>query len=268
MAACAACDVLFERGDIITSCHICNELFHSKRECTGVSASEIKVLELKRVKPMLLYRCKGCSENCNASPSMMEMLSDIQNDLKLLQKHDALISNHSREIDKLKNKVQHLEEVFSAGSTGSSDLPVGSNTNSVQEAIVEIQERNRRNINVLLHNVSEKDDENDIKLVTEALVDIKLNTIINTHSIKRLGKKSVNSCRPILFRLDSRLDANNILKNWKSVKNGIKVSSDLTLLQRSLYKKAKVETDLWNRTNLNDKKKVIFSNGNPKSVFI
>lgn len=245
MSSCAFCDMPFERGDNIITCHICNDLFHARKECTGSSASEIKILERKNTK-LMLFRCKQCFENSGENPGVVELLKNIDEKLLLLNAHDKEIKIHSSEISELKSKVLSLE-------------------NSLKDT-TEMNDRNKRSMNVLFFNVAEQVDGNDKDLIIKALSDIKIDTIIAQGKMKRLGKKTENNSRPILFRLDHRSDVINILKNWKKVKNGVKVSSDLTPLQKSMYKKLKDDAKKWNSTNQDHKKIVIFVKGDPTLV--
>ena len=102
--------------------------------------------------------------------------------------------------------------------------------------------------------------------VSSALSDIKLDTNIASGNIQRLGRKIDNVSRPILLKLTHRSDVINLLKNWRKVKDNVKISSDLTPLQRREYKLLKVKASEWNQVNPNQLKKVIFTKGNPKIV--
>lgn len=98
MSVCAACRKDFSGPDnLIAVCHICNDLYHANnvvevldnngdriatKNCALLTASEIKVLELKTRKPLLAYRCPTCISNGNSDPSLKEIVIELQNQLK------------------------------------------------------------------------------------------------------------------------------------------------------------------------------------------
>lgn len=98
MSVCAACKKDFSAPDnLIAVCHICNDLYHANntvdgfdnngdriatKNCARLTASEIKVLELKTRKPLLAYRCPTCASNGNSDPSLKEIVIELQNQLK------------------------------------------------------------------------------------------------------------------------------------------------------------------------------------------
>lgn len=66
--------------------------------------------------------------------------------------------------------------------------------------------------------------------------------------------------------MDNRSDVIAVLKNWKKLPEDIKVSSDLTPLQRKTYKNLKAQAYEWNLKNPNSRKTVIYIKGNPTLV--
>ena len=81
MSCCAKCDGVFS-GGLIAVCNVCNDLYHAsnvtKDNCSGLSDTEIKVLELKKKEPVLFYKCEGCRNNSKENP-ITNLLTTLNN---------------------------------------------------------------------------------------------------------------------------------------------------------------------------------------------
>lgn len=182
-------------------CDSCNRNIHKK--CSGLSASEIKVMELKG-KRLLKFYCEDCMAGLLQVPKLLKLVDD------------------------LKSEVQTLKN---------NSFPV---TNTIDEEMLnEINERNKRSTNIMFHNVpDQRDDYNDIKaLITKALGEC---PAIVRHM--RVGKKNKNGINSLKVVFSSPLDVMNILKNKFKLKgSNIYVSPDLTPKQRSYEKNIREE---------------------------
>ena len=150
MSVCTKCEFPFEKGDFIATCTICYELFHANKDCAGISAAEVGVFKLKTVKPMMVYRCKQCIENNNERPGVLDTLSEINSKLTILEKHETTLKSHSDDIIALKRRVEELEGRLSNDTAAFSVPKNDSGFESVQDAITEVQDRNKRMMNILL----------------------------------------------------------------------------------------------------------------------
>lgn len=329
---CTACDQGFSKGDVIAVCNICNDLYHANntvevlndsgekigiKNCANLTASEVRVLELKKKKPVLVYRCPSCAASGNEDTTLREIVADLQQTLKTLttfaeaysqfnkndypviradisklidttENLDTRLKNleacnavnrltklEEKDLDsrlsaiealKLQDKVEFLENP-NAARPSSSPGTIADNASAVQDVFGEINDRKRREKNLIIYNVSEsKDIEQDVALVIDILSKIKIKTKITKNNLKRLGNFCEGKVRPLLLKMQSHQDVTTALINWKSIPPSVYLSADFTPLQRSTYKKLKLEALEFNNSNVNKsvKKVVKTINGNPQ----
>lgn len=283
MSTCANCDTGFTTEDFIVVCNVCNDLYHANN-CSGCSASELRVLDFKKKKPMLVYRCQACTASGGEDSSLKEVVAELQQSLKWLSsfKEDikeikSIIPELQFEVDSMKKDlVEQKNNILKVENTVK-NLPVPNlevdkmEINAdFQSMISEIGDRSVRSKNVLIWNLQDSPTTTpttDSIAVANTLFKIKnIKTVISKLNVKRLGKYDQNKCRPILVRMDSHLDVSTVLINWKEIPSGINVSADLTRFQRSQYKKLKEEANAFNAQHKSDavKKVVKMVNGNPR----
>lgn len=226
MSVCTTCEEAFGDGDIIAVCHICNDLFHAKKDCAGVTAAEIKVLESncknlgKKRKPMMLYRCNSCRENGNQPLSVSETLSKIQEKLNIVDELSASCNKHERDLKKLNgevskiktnindlNKIQldfvslksdfrNLTDTVVKNSTVSTPSLTKTAVNTgnslkmddFEGAMKEFQDREKRKLNIMIYRLKESSDKEDFEKITELLAPFNLSSTLNPLNISRLGE--------------------------------------------------------------------------------
>lgn len=283
MSTCSSCNKAFDATSVIAVCNICNSLFHSTPTCAGVTASEIKVLELKKSKPLLVYKCVECHESGNTHASLQEVVYDLKEFVNALRKDMGKVKEEvkhlkSEIIPEIKNEVSSinkdlnthissctdrfsaLEDVHIQTSRKIDNLTLNPSTSMdlTEATIKEINDRQRREKNLLIFNVP---DTNSLLVDVKTVNDILHSLDLSPREIKRLGVFN-NTNRPILAKMNNTEDLVKVLKNWKSLPTEFRYSSDHSPAQRSLYNKLKVEVEQHNAAHAN-KKIVKFIKGTP-----
>lgn len=206
---CVTCKT--KNGEPVLLCDSCQRSTH--RECSGLSASELKVMDLKG-RRFLKFYCEDC-----------------QNGIKLIPK--LLIK-----IDKLEEEIKQLKRV------GEESKAL---TLSEEDLIGEMMERQSRASNIIIYNVNESKKKSqqernneDINTVQEILE----NFDFDKGKIKsfRLGKFLPSKIRPIKAILPSPENVKQILKNRELIKGpSVRIYLDQTIMQREYFKKIKNE---------------------------
>ena len=193
--------------------------------------------------------------------TLVEATADIGELIERCSKFEDNLSSH---INKCGDVSNLLNEEFSSAST----------------IINEIEDRKKRENNLIILNVPEqiKNDkvkltrDYDLKKVKLALGKItNLDTRFNLKNIKRIGKFNADKIRPICVKCDSRYDVTRIVTHWRLVPKYFIVSYDLTKNQREDFNKLRNEAKIFNSLEENkDKGKQIvkFTNGNPMIVTV
>lgn len=311
MSTCAKCDEGFCSSDVIAVCSICNDLYHANsagKNCSGCSASEIKVLEFKKKKPVMVYRCYSCTSTGGEDVSLKELVADLQKtikklpsfleDVKIMKNSIPVIKSdinaikgkseeHSTELSRIRvelaenkacielynSKVVLLEGSVEAVQASSSAENVDTSA-LFQELANEFDNRRYRENNIILRNVQDDVDlrpEVDADTVSNVLAKIKnLKTVFSKKNVSRLGAYNKDKCRPISVRMVDHNDVTTVLTHWKLIEGGINVSADLTKNQRSAYNDLKSKAKVFNSAHADDSVKQIvkFVHGNPKLITI
>lgn len=276
MSTCATCKTGFNSSNKITCCICCHELYHASESCANLSGSELKIFELKTIKPLMVFRCYACttSKKSEVLTDFQSSISDLRNsvnkieanislindnisELKSLQqmantnKNDiAILKMETNKIDPLINKVAIIENLIEDISKGSvitnsnnADIPVDEKTLS------ELKSRVDKERNFLIFNFQDCKDayKNDLGNITRLLNDSGLELPFSVDDIKvaRLGKKFINGKNRILkVTLPSSECVHWIFRNKNSIGDGsLKIRSDLTVQQMGYRKKIFEELD-------------------------
>ncbi|KAK9685740.1 hypothetical protein QE152_g37712 [Popillia japonica] len=148
----------------------------------------------------------------------------------------ASLNNLKDTVKRLENEINSLKNARAGRSNDSGNL---SGDDNVVNIIDELQDRQARESNVIIFNLSESNNPNHLdrkKEETEKVTKI-LNSIDNTVNVTnlqltRLGKFTHEKKRPIKVTLSSKADVLKIRKNKKKTDSTIKIQADLTLMQR------------------------------------
>lgn len=194
-------------------CHGCER--HICVKCSGLLATELRVVTLQS--PTLKYLCPDCVLGVRQLPALRKTIDELK-----------------AEIDSIK-KIQHQ--------------PTG---NSVESVISELEERQKRSVNVIMFGIPETtlDDAtiDERKQHDTSEVDKALSTLPDPATpvmLVRLGKldPAVTGPRPLKVVMQNREAAINILKNSKKLGTGISAKNDLTPYQREYLKNLRLELE-------------------------
>ncbi|KAL1447087.1 hypothetical protein WDU94_006591 [Cyamophila willieti] len=193
--------------------------------CADVSVTELAALRKKNIK----FECSACCTNEGrkskepTDKTLIDVVTAIQQQVTALQVTIQELKNNS----------------MSAQTSQQSNCQ----SNDMDDVITEINERNKREKNVIIYDVkeSESNDTNerkshDDRKVKEMVTKLGLNPV-SIKNIIRLGKLDSNSNRdrPMKVTLSTKGEAIAILKNSRE-KQIMAVKNDLTPLQRSKLK--------------------------------
>lgn len=254
MPKCTECDDFIKDIDPCIACGSCSQIFHVKKECTGVNSSELKVLELKGQR-RLIYNCKDCLAK-GGNSVLLETIVEIKEELSIIKKNMEPL----QELSALKNEITELKERIGPKNVseeferinGELDLLKNQNQNQTSEEIIEeINLRNRKANNFIVYNILDTDKSaDDIKILKTVFSDVIPNPA--AMYVKRLGEFDANKDRPILMDAGSILKKIEILKKKNDISSKIgnatrnatvSISSDRTTAQREYLKEVLASLD-------------------------
>ncbi|KAJ8670973.1 hypothetical protein QAD02_002232 [Eretmocerus hayati] len=104
---------MFEAKQSIISCTVCYELLHASQKCAELTASEVKVAELKKTKLRLQIQCTECDSS--GEVTFCEHLSTVKNSMEeqfdsLKSDFDSLNRSFSKDISGLKSDLRNIKE--------------------------------------------------------------------------------------------------------------------------------------------------------------
>lgn len=295
MSTCAKCKLNFAK-DLIAVCNICNDLYHASgtSNCAGLSATEIKVLQLKSKEPVLFYKCDNCRKDGKENP-IVNLLLELRNKTNKLEEMKQefndfkanKLPNIEKDLDELIDKsssmddrIAKLENLIVSAEDTATVVAVGKNNIVNAPAIntfcqmKEFNLRQKKLNNIILYKVTEMITNNsynhkeDVANIIKLLSKFDFKTTLSAKNIHRIGNFEINKSRPIRIKFDKRSDATKIVSNWQSLPKNIFVSFDFTLDQRTKYKTLRKETLLFNHNNkdANIYKVIRYSEGEPYIV--
>ncbi|KAJ8671954.1 hypothetical protein QAD02_003213 [Eretmocerus hayati] len=135
MSHCFACNESFDGKQLIVACIVCTELYHATNKCADLTASEIKVIELKK-KPKLQFKCANCEKS--GKLSFGDHLANVKNSLEeqfdnLKCNLESLNKSFSKDISVIKNDLKNIKE-----SCATIDS-LGEKVDTAQEDIVNLK---------------------------------------------------------------------------------------------------------------------------------
>lgn len=188
---CFKCNLIESDTTSLLNCDSCDRNIHKK--CSGLSASEVKVMELKG-KRILKFYCEDCLLGLRQVPKLIKAIDD------------------------LKIEVEHLKKELNAPSFSESDI------------FDELQDRQTRSNNVLFFNLPEQG--NDLEQVRQLLQGV-IDMSANVSYTGRIGKKNKNGVRCLKVTFSDHQAALSVVRNRSKLKGSkVYVSLDLTPKQR------------------------------------
>lgn len=271
MSKCNECKKPFDNKSVITPCICCSKLFHGTPACAGISVAAASVMILEDGDPLLVYRCKKCTELGGISAQLLNTLQGMK-DLgnKVSESCDFLKSfendfiNLKKEVEVLKSKSKKLEKENNSLKEKVSNIP------SEDKMYHEFQDRYSRRNNLIMYGLTTPDPTDrintDLLKARDCLKGIN-NIDLTKLSVMRIGKAVDNKPQPLLIKMASKTEVIRVLKNKKKLPKNITVSADKTASQRSQLKELWKVVDEYNRLN-NGKKTVKFISDTPTIVNI
>lgn len=195
-------------NDHFLNCDGCERYIHSKSDCSGLSAAELKVMGL-RGKRALRFYCEECQTGIRLIPKLIEKIEELKKD-----------------VDALKAKIEN--------TSNTNELPMD------DAVITELAERQKRSNNVMIFNLPEEGVDLE---KTKDLIHLVTGQHLHVTELSRIGRKNKNGYRALKISLANATDANKILTSKReSLKNKrIYLSADLTPSQINNWKKMKEE---------------------------
>ena len=222
MSLCGKCGKDFNK-QIIINCIICNTFFHATTACTGATASEVKVFELKQVKPVLSYRCDDCRKN-NIPLALQETLNELDIEFKKFK------SNY---VDLLKS-VKDLKSEISCVPLIKKEVEFINSEVFSEKIIAESVLRIKKAKNFIIYDVPENNVnfESDIAFVKDMLADIP----ISLEGIKcfRRNASKAGSPEPLVVTLSDADSVVTVFKNKNKLKEELIIKRDRTKQESKL----------------------------------
>ena len=251
---CGTCNKSAAKDSIL--CNFCNLWHHATPQCM-VTHTEDQISMLKE-----LCKEKTCW-SCHKCGSIMQKLNGkiaaIEKDVREVKKDVAEVKTKQTDSDaKLKtveDEVKVLKQRFEGGTS-----------NTKVSVMSEMNQREMRKSNVIIHNLAEPDDDGDSSKETIQAKEIeKVDTIMskliegeenikdNIKFRKRIGKKEPNKPRPMLIGFKNIESRNRVMEaSFKSENLNISIKSDLTKMQREENSKLRNEIQNLNSQSPSD----------------
>ncbi|CAG9760003.1 unnamed protein product [Ceutorhynchus assimilis] len=217
---CSECKLVITALDSV-SCDSCSRLFH-KKVCSGLNASEIKVMELKGARQLKFF-CPECQSGMKMVPTLIKAVEELR-----------------QEIDDLK-KTPVMQTP--------PNIPVPSNTPVLNyneaDIFVELQERQNRANNLMIFNVPEgnnsEPDSDQVKKLISILSDTNSPQPRVLQTL-RMGKPNKNNFRASRLTLESPAEVQKLIKCGHKLKDEkVFISFDLTAKERERHKLLQTE---------------------------
>ncbi|KAG5874148.1 hypothetical protein JTB14_029458 [Gonioctena quinquepunctata] len=105
--SCIKCNVA--DNEPYLNCDSCERPVHVNTECSGLNASELKVMGLNG-KRTLRFLCEECLMGVRLVPKLMKKIDYLQEEINKLKALIQTVSNTSLPEDDLINKLQERQE--------------------------------------------------------------------------------------------------------------------------------------------------------------
>lgn len=192
----------------LVSCDSCARLFH-KKPCSGLNASEIKVMELKGSRQLKFF-CIDCQNGLKVVPQLIKAVDELRQEIDTLKRTPVM-------------QIPPIDPV-----------PSGSPMLNEADVLVELQERQKRANNVMLFNVPEGNDTDQVKRIFSIMSERDSPRISDS---LRIGKPNKNNSRGLRLTLDSPLEVEKLVKLGHKLKGeNVYINFDLTSKERERNK--------------------------------
>lgn len=203
---------------------------------------------------------------------MFETILDQKNYVKkalenIITAQQSEIAQLQREVDDIRQEVTQLKLQSQRPGTLVAEENVHSDIQK-DSILSEIQDRNIRSKNLIVHNVSESDSNDNMERINydktqfiKILEQLRLDQNVG-FKVTRIGKKS-NKPRPMRIVLPDSNSATECLKRKKNLdRSGPSISADLTIMQRQELRKLYEEIN-HRKENGEENLVIRYSKGNP-----
>ncbi|KAJ8678192.1 hypothetical protein QAD02_013979 [Eretmocerus hayati] len=216
---------MFEAKQVIISCTVCTELFHATQKCAELTASKVKVAELKITKPTLQFKCADCESS--GKVTFGEHLNSDKNSLEeqfdtLKSNLDFLNKSFSKDISGLKiDSIPRIEQEIAVikadlSKPNMSQASAVFNSSNMDDIVYEAQERIVRSRNLLFFNVPETNNQDtDRGIICDMLKNIPVDTRYLT--VMRTGNPSRDKLRPNVATFSNNQDPHLVMRNRKKI---------------------------------------------------
>ncbi len=267
---CSKCGKQIKPKDKAIQCATCQLIYHAR--CQKVSDAKYEALKeededmfwfclsCRKTTVNLIQTTAGIEKRVTALEAVMDQKAEKEDVKQLEEKVKKLEETVSEKFTKLEgeeSKKSELIEKKIEEKICEKKIEVNKPTTSVQDAVEEVKEQERRKCNVVLFNVPESDSvdtetrrQHDVEVVQELMKEGIMKTAeikTDTRGMKmvtRLGKKENNKVRPLKITFTSEEGQKMILWNAKNLSESknemhkkVVIKPDLTQFQREAERK-------------------------------
>ena len=258
------CGVKIATGDDSVMCDLCHKWFHPR--CQGLSTESFSALS--RHCEDFLWLCMSCKPNLR---TITQLGSDVEKQLELVQKNILQALEKSRANStverNIENKISSLEaKLCNEIRDKQTKLEASMNkhescTKDIKRLFQNNHEKERRERNIILHNIVESKSDNpqerqdhDKEVFMKVTAALTGNSDVDVEKIIRLGKKrgttedgGVPRPRLMLIRLKEKDDVDALIKQRTKLRDrgfpNVYLTYDLTPEEREEQKKLRKELE-------------------------
>ncbi|CAL1672609.1 unnamed protein product [Lasius platythorax] len=253
---CKGCGTVVVKPIICNLCNVASHLGCLSRTGHSHSNGQFTDCEESSITSQI------CDANSTLMTNIKELLRTEFNKLReeIREMYRSDMAEIKENIRNLSTRVDQLEDLIeNSQRVGSSEL-------IEEELIMELEERQKRSLNLIFFNLDEAEENT---CTDEILAGDIINRIIpgDTPAIStwRLGKRQQGRARPLRVSLPSKDVALRILRNKFRYSGPVKISQDQTVKQKKHFKDLQAQLKLLR--DAGDKNKSIrYKNGVPRIV--
>lgn len=229
---------------------------------TGHAFSNGKFTDCNRSQSVAQSRSNPCGADTALLNNIKELLRKEFDNFRdeIREMYQADMAAIRDDIRGLMGRVDRLEKLLEGSQrSGSPDL-------SEEEIIAELEERQKRSLNLIFFNLEEVEESASSD---EVLVKDIVNKIIPSHSLEisttRIGRRQQGRIRPLKVALPSKELALTILRNRMRYSGPVKISQDQTVKQRNYLKDLQAQLKSLKDAGVNNKT-IRYRDGAPRIV--